>query len=159
MNGEPNFSLSVEHTAQITPSNGEVRSSFDCFQITGLEKGRGGKGEGRGKIQKDPLERDKHSQKARSINFSKTLRKPQIRARFHSASSAINLLNFFTFNDPPGRRVLHFIFSQFYFLVQQQFTCWSSAMMLDTKKEKCSLQKKEGINDSLKNRDNLLLWA
>lgn len=36
MNGKPDFSLSIEHTAKVTPCNCKIGLRFNCLQITGL---------------------------------------------------------------------------------------------------------------------------
>lgn len=38
MNGQPDLSLGVEHTAQVTPGHGKVWLSFNCLQVTSLEQ-------------------------------------------------------------------------------------------------------------------------
>lgn len=36
MDGQPDFALRIEHTAQIAPRNGKVRTRLDGLQIAGL---------------------------------------------------------------------------------------------------------------------------
>lgn len=36
MDGQPNFTLSVEHAPQIAPGNGKIGTRFNCFQIARL---------------------------------------------------------------------------------------------------------------------------
>lgn len=38
MYGQPNFSLGIEHTAQVAPSHGKVGLSLNGFQVTGLQR-------------------------------------------------------------------------------------------------------------------------